>query len=146
MYSDLKKLTWFLCISLFFGYTKQYMKLAEVLEYFETHHPAKNVILLPEHNPTELICEIDPAQDHPELSIAIAAIKESEPHYHHISTETYEVKDGQLTLYVDGQALQLNKGDSYTIKPGQIHYSTGDFTLVKVRSEPGWIAQDHILA
>lgn len=121
------------------------MNAQQVLAYFHKEYPGKTILSLPEDNPTEIICEAEPSSDHPARSVAIAAIKSSEPHYHKASTEIYEIIAGQLDLYVDDQLIQLSKGDSYTIKPGQIHYAKGDFTLVKTTSTPGWVFEDHIL-
>ncbi len=121
------------------------MTQLEALDYFSEHHPGCNVVLIPAENPTEIICEIDPAHDHTEYSVAIAAILESVPHYHALSTETYKVLRGNLTLHVDDEIIRLSQDDSYTIKPGQIHFSQGDFSLVEVRSEPGWTNDDHII-
>jgi isopentenyldiphosphate isomerase/mannose-6-phosphate isomerase-like protein (cupin superfamily) len=116
-----------------------------VLTHFQKVYPGKTILKLPDDNPTEIICEAEPSRYHPERSVAIAAIKSSAPHYHKESTEIYEVIEGHLDLYVDGELVRLFKGDSYTIHPGQIHYAKGEFTFVKTTSTPGWVFEDHIL-
>lgn len=121
------------------------MTAKDVITYFENNYPGRNIVSLPAENPTEIICEIDPTSEHPEHNTAIAAIKRSEPHYHKEATEYYKIIKGTLTLYVDGREIVLNEGSEYTIKPKSIHYATGDFAIVEVKSSPGWTSGDHIL-
>ncbi len=121
------------------------MTADEVMAYFQQTYPGQKVVALPDDNPTEIICEVDPASEHPNLNVAIAAIKASTPHYHIKSTETYEVLEGELHLHVGNTEISLHKGQSYVIKPHEIHHATGNFTLVKVTSRPGWTLDDHFL-
>jgi len=118
----------------------------EIIDRFNTDYPGKNIIALPEDAPTEIICEIDSTSEHAEYNIAIAAIKESAPHYHKRAEETYEVLEGELTLRVGDDTIRLKPGESHAIKPGIIHSAKGNFTLVQVTSRPGWTQEDHILA
>jgi mannose-6-phosphate isomerase-like protein (cupin superfamily) len=120
------------------------MTAQEIIEYFKKTYPDKNILALPEDNPTEVICEIDPTTDHPNYDVAIAAIKESEPHFHLQSIEVYEVLDGELELSVGDKIIKLNKGDKYIINPPLVHSAKGNFTLVKATSKPGWTPEDHI--
>src|SRR5688500_7239142 len=120
------------------------MTASGAIEYFRVTYPGKHIVALPEEDPTEIICEIDPADEHPEYGTAIAAIKASVPHYHKKATETYKVLRGDLKLFVDDQQHVLEVGDTFVIKPEQIHYAEGDFTLVEVVSRPGWTPEDHI--
>jgi isopentenyldiphosphate isomerase/mannose-6-phosphate isomerase-like protein (cupin superfamily) len=122
------------------------MTAQDVIAYLQKEYPGKEIVCLPDKNPTEILCEIEPSTDHADYSVAVAAIKSSAPHHHNKSVETYEVIKGELELYVDGKMHQLAGGESYTIQPSQIHYAKGDFTLVKVTSHPGWTLEDHILA
>lgn len=117
----------------------------EVLAYFAEKYPGKNIVKLPEENPQEIICEIDPTANHPGYNVAIAAIKQSVPHHHDHAVEMYEVIKGALVLTVDEDTVHLSEGDTFTVFPPQVHSAKGDFTLVKVRSEPGWTAEDHVL-
>lgn len=121
------------------------MTAKETIDYFQEQYSGKNVIELPPGKPTEIICELEPSSEHPEYSIAVAAISSSKPHYHKKATEFYEVVRGGLILMVDDKSIKLNVGDIYTVKPQQIHHAKGNFTLVKVTSRPGWTSDDHIL-
>lgn len=121
------------------------MSAKEIINYFQEQYPGKNVVKLPPDKPTEIICELEPSSEHPEYSIAIAAVGSSKPHYHKKTTEFYEVIRGGLTLIVDDESVELKVGDTYTVKPEQIHHAKGSFTLVKVTSRPGWTPDDHIL-
>ena len=118
----------------------------EIIDRFATDYPDKDVIALPEDEPTEIICEVDPTSEHPEYNVAIAAIEESAPHFHKRAEETYEVLEDELTLQVGDDTIHLKPGESHTIKPGIIHSALGNFTLVRVTSLPGWTQEDHILA
>lgn len=121
------------------------MTESEVLDYFAKKYPSKNIVKLPEDNPQEIICEIDPTAKHPGYNVAIAAIRQSVPHHHNHAVETYEVMQGKLALTIDDDTVHLRQGDTYTVFPPQVHSAKGDFMLVKVRSEPGWTPEDHIL-
>lgn len=121
------------------------MTTQEIIKYFKKTYPNKNILALPEDSPTEIICEVDPTTDHPTYNVAIAAIKQSEPHYHKQSIEIYEVLEGELELTVDGKIVKLSKGDMYIINPPLVHSVKGNFALVKVTSKPGWVTEDHLL-
>jgi mannose-6-phosphate isomerase-like protein (cupin superfamily) len=118
---------------------------AAIIKKFVNEYPKKNIVCLPVYNPGEIICELDPTSEHPHYSRAIVAIKKSVPHYHNIAVETYKVLDGTLDLFVDGAHIQLNKGDSYVIRPKSVHYASARFAIVQVDSKPGWSPEDHIL-
>ena len=123
------------------------MTLNDVLEYFEKNYPNSNVMKLPEDNPLELICEIDPTSAHPDYSVAISAISSSRRHHHALSTEEYEVLSGTVLIEVDGSIRTLYEHEKITIPPGKVHSatSTEGYALVKVTSQPGWQQADHIL-
>ncbi len=121
------------------------MNTPQMLEDLKSEYPGKAIILNPPVNPTEILCEVEPTQEHPDYSVAIAIIDSSKPHYHQVTTETYELIKGNLTLNVDGISHVLKSGDTFTIKPGMKHYATGNQTWVKVTSNPGWTIFDHIL-
>ena len=118
----------------------------EIIDRFTADYPGKNIIVLPEEDPTEIICEVDPTTEHREYNVAIAAIKTSIPHFHRDAVETYEVLEGELTLNVGDETIVLHAGESHTIEPPVIHSALGNFTLVQVTSRPGWTPEDHILA
>lgn len=121
------------------------MNVAQVIEHFQQSYPGKTIKKLPEANPTEIICEIDPTSDHPDYDVAVAAIKDSHPHYHRKTTEVYRILKGTIMLRAGDETVILHEGESYTIKPGTVHSARGDFTLLEVTSRPGWTVEDHII-
>ncbi len=123
------------------------MTLEETLHYFQTNYPDAKLVKIPEDNPLEIICEIEPTQNHPNYSIALAAISISQPHKHFHSTEEYEVIHGAILLKVDEKIQTLYEHEKETILPGRVHSASSveDFALVKVTSQPGWTQADHIL-
>jgi quercetin dioxygenase-like cupin family protein len=121
------------------------MHKERVLNRINWEYPNKNVIGIESENPQEVIIEIEPTQDHPEYSKAIAVIDKSEPHFHKETTETYKVIAGQLTIFIDNQIHKLKEGDEIIIKPNQVHWAQGQETWVECYSEPGWTPDDHFL-
>ncbi len=121
------------------------MNFQLIVENLKKRYPGKNIIKNDESNPTEILCEIDPANEHPEYSNAVAIIDKSKPHQHNKTTETYKVLKGKLTLHIGNEIKQLNEGDAFVIKPGNIHWAEGRETWVECYSEPGWSIDDHIL-
>ena len=120
------------------------MNTEKVITELSQKYPDKKIIKNNDENPTEILCEIDPATEHPERSIAIAVIDKSEPHYHKKSTETYKVLKGDLTIKINNEEHKLKEGDTLVIRPDNIHYAIGNETWVEVSSEPGWTQEDHI--
>ncbi len=118
----------------------------DAISQLKNEYPGKTIIKIPEDNPTEIICEIEPTKRHSDYSKAIAAIKSSAPHYHLKAVEDYKVISGTLNLFVDYKQIVLQVGDSHTIMPNQVHSATGEFALVCVTSKPGWTPEDHILS
>lgn len=121
------------------------MNVQKVIEEIKKQYPGKAIILEPQDNPTEIICEIDPTSDHPEKSVALAVVGRSKPHYHKKSTEVYETMKGMLTIYKSGKKYVLKKGEKLTIESGEVHHVEGDETWFLTYSEPGWRLDDHIL-
>ncbi len=121
-----------------------------VRAYFNRRYPGKDVVPLPPHKPTEMICEIERTVD-PDQSVAIAFIERSEPHCHDVITEVYYVLKGHLDVYVDGQRHLVRQGHELTISPGQVHWAKGyegapgHFTRVRVTSTPAWEMKYHHL-
>lgn len=122
------------------------MNVEKVINELAQKYTGKKIVKNKEENPTEIICEIDPAANHPERGVAIAVIDRSEPHYHRKAIETYKVTKGELNVVINNQAHKLKEGEKLIIKPGDIHYAIGNETWVEVYSEPGWTPEDHILA
>lgn len=121
------------------------MNVRQVLEKLQQKYPGRNVVKNDEKDPTEIICEIDPASDHPERNTAIAVIDRSIPHYHKKSTETYKVLKGELAVIKNEKEYFLKEGQTIIINPGEIHFAIGNSAWVEVTSTPGWTFEDHIL-
>ncbi len=121
------------------------MNAGRIKHDLEKLYPGKKIIFLPQDNPTEILCEVDPPSKHPKYSNATAVIDKSAVHYHKISTETYRVIKGELTLFPNGKKKVLKKSEEYTIRPYTIHWAEGNGTWVETYSTPGWTASDHIL-
>lgn len=121
------------------------MNSQKVIQELQQKYPGKKIICLPENNPSEIICEIEPVSEHPDYSVVVSVIDKTAVHYHQKTTESYEIISGNLTLTVDGQKHEMKTGDALTIKPGQIHSAVGSETWIKCTSCPGWDFQDHIL-
>jgi mannose-6-phosphate isomerase-like protein (cupin superfamily) len=118
---------------------------AKVVSELKDKYSGKKIILNPQENPTEIIVEIEPTQDHPEKSLALAVVGKSMPHFHKKTTEIYEVVKGKLNLYIKNTKHTLNEGEKMTIKPNTVHYAEGDETWFFTHSSPGWTFEDHIL-
>lgn len=121
------------------------MNAEKVVKELSKEYPGKKIIKNDEENPMEILCEIDPATDHPERSVAIAIIDRSKPHYHKKAVEAYEVIRGSLTINKNGRDFYLKEGERLVIEPEEIHFAAGNETWIKVYSEPGWTLEDHIL-
>ena len=122
------------------------MNVKKVLAELRQKHPGKKIICLPEDNPLEIICEIEPVSEHSNYSIAISVIDKTTAHYHQKTTENYEIISGNLILTVDNQNHEMKSGDILTIKPGQIHSAIGSETWIKCTSRPGWTPEDHLIS
>lgn len=120
------------------------MNTDAIIETLGRRYPGKTVIKNSEEATTEILCEIEPAADHPAYSVAISVIDRTIPHSHKITTETYEVLTGTLTVYVDGVPHTMKEKQTLTILPGQVHWARGSETWIKVTSTPGWTVRDYI--
>lgn len=109
-------------------------------------YPGKPIKMLPEVNPTEIICEFDPKASHPEWSLAIAVIDRSEPHFHKRMTEIYRVVKGELVLHVGKDEFVVYEGQEWCIVPGKVHWAEGNETWVEVYCSPGYDPSDHHMA
>jgi mannose-6-phosphate isomerase-like protein (cupin superfamily) len=122
------------------------MNSQAVIDELAALYPGKPIKKLTEDDPSEIICEFDPRDAHPDWSLAVAVIDRSVAHFHRRMTETYCVLRGTLILHVDNQEYTLYEGQHFTILPGQVHWATGNATWVEVYCSPGYTAEDHILA
>ncbi len=123
------------------------MTLQDVYDYFAKHFPDAQLTKIPEDDPSEIICEIDPTSNHADYSIALAAISSSQAHKHILATEEYEVIHGAILLKIGDKIETLYEREKATIPPNTIHSATGveDFAMVKVTSQPGWSPHDHLV-
>jgi mannose-6-phosphate isomerase-like protein (cupin superfamily) len=121
------------------------MNHKKVVEELKKKYPGKKIILIPETEPTEIICEVEPTSEHPEYSVAIAVVDRSAPHYHKIATETYKPIEDTLELIIDGNINRVYPGDTMTIPPGAVHYAAGTESWFECRSEPGWTKEDQVM-
>ena len=123
------------------------MSIDEVMNYFKVNYPDLVVIKTPEINPTEIIAEIDPTADHPNYSMAVAAIRSSAPHYHKNTEEEYEVLSGTLLVRVGDVVKTIYEHEKLKIPARQVHSATSveGFALVAVKASPGWRPEDHFL-
>ena len=91
------------------------------------------------------VSEIEPAADHPEYDRAVEVISKSKPHKHIKTTQRYTVLEGSLKLYIDGEMVDLEEGNAFTVEPGVVHWAESDDECwVEIYSEPGWTSEDHI--
>jgi mannose-6-phosphate isomerase-like protein (cupin superfamily) len=123
------------------------MNVPQIIKTLQQKYPGKNIVENKNSNgeTSEILCELEPASEHPDYSVAIAVIDKSVPHQHAKTTEIYEILVGELDLFVDGQKTPLKAGDKYTITPGKKHYAIGKETWIKATSNPGWTIQDHLI-
>jgi len=121
------------------------MNVQKVIEQIKKEYPGEAIILDPEDSPAEIIVEIEPTDDHPSHSLALAVVGKSRPHYHNKSTEIYEAVKGTLTVYTDGKPHILKPGDKITVRPGVTHSDEGDEAWFLTHSSPGWLFEDHIV-
>lgn len=122
------------------------MNSSRIVKELKEKYPGKNIVLLPQENPTEIICEIEPTSKHPEYSKAIAVIEKSDPHFHKKSTEKYTILKGKLKITKNGKEYRISEGETFLIKPMDVHFAEGDSVWAEVISTPGWTLQDHILS
>ncbi len=121
------------------------MNVTRVVSELSKQHSGKKIILNTPENTTEIICEIEPIESHPEKSTAIAVVDKIRPHYHKKHTEKYTIIKGSLVHYLGNKKTILKANESITIQPGIIHWAEGNETWFYVYSTPGWTPEDHIL-
>jgi oxalate decarboxylase/phosphoglucose isomerase-like protein (cupin superfamily) len=98
---------------------------------------------------TEIVAEIALSQTQVGESRAIAVIDSSAVHYHKVTTETYKVLKGTLSMLKYSkekgvyEEVVLNVGDTLVINPGELHVNLGDEAWVEVVSNPAWSFDDY---
>jgi len=121
------------------------MNVDRIVKELKTKYPGKNIVINTPENPTEIVCEIEPANENPDRSVAIAILDNNIAHYHRRAKEVYEVIRGVLTINVRGKTHVLQKGQKIEINPGEYHTAEGKEVWVKVISTPAWTPDDHVL-
>lgn len=120
------------------------MNVKKIVDELKKRYPGKKIIVNTPENPTEIVCEVEPASLTPERSVNIAILDSNVKHYHRLSKETYEVIKGNLELTKGGKTYFLSPGQKLVIEPEEYHMAKGAETWVKVTSEPGWTPEDSI--
>ena len=108
-------------------------------------HPGANIVAASQFGgkTTELIAELGPTDDGLS-SVADVIADRAHKHEHHVTTEVYEVEEGELVVFLNGVKHILHEGDPpIEIRPGQIHYVIGNATRFKVTSTPAWRPDDY---
>lgn len=121
------------------------MDVKKVINELRTTYPDKKIVVNNDQNPTEIICEIEPASNNPDKSVAVAVVDKSVAHFHRLSTEEYEVIRGNLKVKKNGKVKLLHPGQRIRIKPGEYHSAKGKETWIRVTSSPAWSLDDHFL-
>lgn len=121
------------------------MNKQAVIGELSAMYPGKPIKELPGDDCAAIVCEFDPAESHPEWSLAVVVIDRLAPHYHRNTTEVYHVIRGALKLRVDDDELDVFEGQQFTIIPGKVHSATGDETWVEVYCTPGHLPEDYIM-
>ena len=117
------------------------MNSQEIIKELKRLYPERNIILNDPDNPTEIICEVEPASWNPEKSVSIVIFDGKIKHPHDFRKETYEVLKGVLEMTKEGKSFFLTEGEKLTIGQDEFHMAKGDDTWVKVTSEPAWSPQ-----
>jgi mannose-6-phosphate isomerase-like protein (cupin superfamily) len=120
------------------------MNAQKIIEELKKKYPGKNIIINDPDNPTEIICEIEPASLNPERSVAVAVLDGKLKHFHGQSKVTYEVLKGILETTKGGKSFFLSEGQSIQLEPEEFHMANGKETWVKVTSEPAWTGEDSV--
>ena len=120
------------------------MDVQKIVEEIRKKYPGKNIILNPPENPTEIVCEIEPASENPNKSVAIAVLDNNIKHFHRVAKETYEVIKGVLEMSKGGKTYFLSPGQKMVIGPREYHMAKGQETWVKVISEPAWTPEERM--
>lgn len=121
------------------------MNTERIVWTLQEQYPGRKIITLPDDNPTEIICESEPPEEHPDYSVAISVLRESVPHKHNKATETYRILKGELVLHLGEQAITMHEGDTQVIEPGIVHWATSEEAWIHVEARPGWTPEDHII-
>lgn len=78
------------------------------------------------------------------VGIALAMIKDMEPHYHRHGTEWYIIIKGNGIVYLNGKGIGVKEHDVLKIPPNTVHSAKSKLGMqVYVITLPPWKASDH---
>lgn len=118
------------------------MDIKKVIDDLRSQYPNKKIFVTNEGEYQEIVCEIEPSSITPARSVAVAVVGKNKAHMHKVTTETYRVISGELTLYIDGIRYDLKEDEEITIEPGKLHQAEGNEAWFYVYSTPGWTPDD----
>jgi len=114
------------------------MNAKKVIKELEKQYPGKNIMVNDPENPTEIICEIEPAEWNPDRNSAVVVFDGKIKHPHGYRKQIYEVLRGILEITKGGKSYFLTEGQKLTEGMEDFHLAKGKETWVKVTSEPAW--------
>ncbi len=120
------------------------MNVKAVKETLERQYPGVNIkeTTVTNREVTEIVGEIDRKLVDSERDVAVVVADRSGEHQHKIITEEYEVIKGSLKVFRNGQATDLQPGQTITIEPGTWHSVEGNETWFFCYSVPDWFPGD----
>ena len=83
------------------------------------------------------------------ISITVVKnIKPTQAHYHKKITEIYWVRNGEITLQIDTQSIDLESGDSILVEPHESHkvIKASQENEIIVLCNPPWELDDEFIA
>jgi hypothetical protein len=114
------------------------MDVKKIVGELKKQYPGKNIIINDPDNPTEIICEVEPAEWNPDKNSVVVVFDGKIKHPHSYRKQTYEVLRGILELTKEGRSYFLTEGQKLTEGLDDFHLAKGNETWVKVTSEPAW--------
>ena len=122
------------------------MDAQKVVAELQKQYPGKNIVLNIPEVPTEIICEIEPADWDPEKSVSVAVLDGKVKHSHDFTVIEYQVIKGILEITHLGKTYFLSEGQKIKIDDGEYHMASGKETWVKITSRPAWKPEEHIIS
>lgn len=120
------------------------MDIDKIVSELKRQYPGRNIIVNDPENPTEIICEVEPASWDPERSVSIVVFNGKIKHPHSFRKEKYEVIKGILEMTKEGKTFYLSEGQKIEIRMDEFHMAKGRDTWVKVTSEPAWAPEAYV--
>lgn len=114
------------------------MNAKKILAELKKEYPGKNIIVNDPDDPTEIICEIEPAEWNPDKNSVVVVFEGKIKHPHGYRKQSYEVLKGILEITKEGKSYFLSEGEKLEEGFEEFHLAKGKETWVKVTSEPAW--------